>query len=532
MAPFEIPKVKYSGTVTEVTIGTGDKAITVGGESCYPFHLFEGEMPHKPVLAMEVWDMEPTEWPTACREPFKDVLADPAAWAKKCVNEYGADAIVVQLKSTDPNGEDAPPEKAAEVVGKVLEAVDVPVIVWGSANAAKDAEVLTYIAEKFEGKNLALGPVDEDNHKKVGAACLAYNHTVIASSPIDVNLAKQLNILLNNLGVPMERIIIDPTTGGLGYGLEYAYSVMERIRMAGLVQEDDKLQQPMINNLGNEVWKSKEAVIEGEDSAKMNLGDDMRRGVLMEITAAVAYLLAGSDILILRHPDTLKEIRAFIEKLSAERAPAAERVKVDRPKVAPIAGAKPKPKAAAPKPAAAAKPEPPKPEAKPAAPPKPEAEAKPEPKPEPAPKPEPKPEEAAAEAEAKAKAEEEARKRAEEEAKRRAEEEARRKAEEEARKKAEEEARRKAEEEARRKAREEAKAKQMEEVMELRRKRREEREKRLAQMAKKKTKKRKLPKGATFGEGRKPGVAGPNAIYIELQLSRWRMRGDGYLRRD
>ncbi|MBI5522907.1 MAG: acetyl-CoA decarbonylase/synthase complex subunit delta, partial [Desulfarculus sp.] len=359
---FAMTKVSYSGKIMEVTLGQGDKALKVGGENAYPFHNFEGSMPNKPVLAMEVWDMTPDDWPAACSEPFADVMGDPGAWAKKCVEQYGAEAIVLQLKSTDPNGLDAPPEKASEAVGKVLAAVSVPVVVWGSANPAKDAETLKKIAEDYQGKNLLLGPVAEDNHKAVGAAALAYKHSVIASSPIDVNLAKQLNILLGNLGVPMDKIVIDPTTGGLGYGMEYSYSVMERIRMAALVQDDDKLVLPLINNVGNEVWKSKEAKLSNEDAPE--LGDAAMRGVLMETTAAVSFLLAGSSILILRHPKTLALVKNLMAKLMAPRAAAAAKVKVDRPKAAQLAvAAAPKPAAA--KPAAAAAP---KPAAAPAAP--------------------------------------------------------------------------------------------------------------------------------------------------------------------
>ncbi len=519
---FELPKITYSGKIQEVTIGQpGKKTVTVGGEDCYPFHTWEGQMPHRPLLAMEVWDTEPEDWPAACSEPFAGVLGDPAAWAKKCVEEYGAEAIVVQLKSTDPNAADAPPEAASETVGKVLDAVEVPVIVWGSANSKKDAEVLKKIAEDHEGKNLLLGPVDEDNHKAVGAAALGFQHQVIASSPIDVNLAKQLNILLGNLGVPMDRIVIDPTTGGLGYGMEYCYSVMERIRMAALVQEDDKLVLPMINNVGNEVWKAKEAKLSDEEAP--DLGDSSKRGVLMEITEAVALLLAGSDILILRHPATVAQMKAFLDKMLGERAPAAEREKVDRPKVAAIAKPKAKP-AAPPKPAPAAAPKPAAP--KPAAPP--QAEAKPEPpKPEAAPKPEPPQPAVDAEAEARAKAEAEAKAKAEAEARRKAEEEARKKAEAEARAKAEAEAKAKAE--AERKAREERKAKEMEELMALRRKRAEEREKLLAKRAAEAAQ-RKLPEGVEFGKGREPGVAGPDGIYILRTLERWRMRGEGVIK--
>jgi acetyl-CoA decarbonylase/synthase complex subunit delta len=308
---FEFFKESYSGGIKEVTLGKGDKAVTVGGESCYPFYNFEGEMPHKPKIAMEIWDMEPDEWPEAASSPFKDVISDPAAWAKKCVDEYGADMIVLQLKSTDPNGNDAGAEEAAATVKKVLGAIDVPLIIWGTANVEKDEEVLKKIAEECQGENLILGPVEDKNHKGIGAAAMGFGHTIIASSPIDVNLAKQCNILLENLGVPIEKLIIDPTTGGLGYGLEYSYSVMERIRMAALAQGDDKLQLPLINNLGNEVWKCKEAKQPVDEAP--TLGDPEKRGILMEAVAAVAYLMGGSDLLIMRHPESIRMVKSYID---------------------------------------------------------------------------------------------------------------------------------------------------------------------------------------------------------------------------
>ncbi|MCJ7596058.1 MAG: acetyl-CoA decarbonylase/synthase complex subunit delta, partial [Desulfobacterales bacterium] len=266
-------------------------------------------MPNSPKIAREIWDYDPSkEWPAAAVEPFKDVISSPEAWAKKCVKDFGAELIVVQLKSTDPNGLDRGPDEALKIAKKVVEAVDVPVIFWGTANNQKDEEVLKKISESLEGKNLGLGPVEEGNHKGVGASALGYGHTIIASSPIDVNLAKQLNILLGNLGVANNKIIVDPTTGGLGYGLEYSYSVMERIRMAALTQEDDKLQIPMISNVGNEVWKSKEAGQSIEDAP--TAGDPERRGILMETVAAVCYLMAGCDVAILRHPESVRLVRS------------------------------------------------------------------------------------------------------------------------------------------------------------------------------------------------------------------------------
>ncbi len=362
-------RIPYSGSINEVTIGTGDKTITLGGETAYPFHTFEGDLPHRPIIAMEIWDYDPgEEWSPAVYEPFKDVAGDPAAWAKRCVEQYGAEAIVLQLKSTDPNDKNAPPEEAAAKAKAVTEAVDVPVIVWGVANKEKDIETLRAVAEACQGKNLVLGPVEEANHKQIGATALGYNQILAANSPIDVNLAKQLNILLGNLGVGLEKVIIDPTTGGLGYGLEYSYSVMERIRMAALTQDDDKLMQPMINNIGNEVWKSKEAKLFGDESAEMNLGDDLKRGYLMEAVAAVTFLLAGSDIVILRHPETVKLVRGFIDRMVAQVAEKQlGKVAAKKPAAAPKA---------APKPQAAAAPAAPKPQAA--------AEAKPAPAPKPA----------------------------------------------------------------------------------------------------------------------------------------------------
>ncbi len=308
---FEITKESYAGGIKEITIGKGDKALTVGGETCYPFYQFEGEIPNRPIIAMEIWDMEPPEWPAAALEPFKDVLTDPAAWAKKCVDEYGAQAIVLQLKSIDPNDKDASPEEAAATVKKVLAAIDVPLILWGCTAPAKDEEVLKKIAEECQGENLTIGPVEEKNHKGIGAAAMGYGHTIISSSPIDVNLAKQVNILLENLGMPLDKVIVDPTTGGLGYGMEYSYSVMERLAMAAMNQGDDKLQNPMINNLANEVWKCKEAklTVEGEPL----LGDPERRAILMESIGAVSYLMGGSNILIMRHPESIKLTKAFID---------------------------------------------------------------------------------------------------------------------------------------------------------------------------------------------------------------------------
>jgi acetyl-CoA decarbonylase/synthase complex subunit delta len=487
---FEIPGQPYSGEIGETTVGTGSGAVKVGGEDSYPFHLFEGKMPNPPKIAMEIWDYDPSEeWPPAAVEPFKDVISSPDAWAKKCVDEYGADMIVLQLKSTDPNGMDRGADEAAEVAKKVSDAVDVPLILWGTANNQKDEEVLKKISESCEGKNLSLGPVEEGNHKGVGASALGYGHCIVSSSPIDVNLAKQLNILLGNLGVPLDKIIVDPTTGGLGYGMEYSYSVMERIGMAALTQEDEKLQAPMINNVGNEVWKCKEAGLGIEEAP--TLGDPEKRPILMEAVAAVCYLMGGSDVVILRHPETVRMTRAFIDLMInggmasdvQEISKRLEAKEADLVSMSPEPNldfgepeAAPKPKAAKPEKKEAA-PEPEKKEEKPAPPPKEEkkvADVKPKEEDEAVVK-------ARAEEEGKARAEAEAKAKADEEAKAKAEEEEKLKAESEAKARAEEEAKARAEEEE--KARAEGKEKAESEIEEIRAKRAKEREERMKKAA-------------------------------------------------
>jgi acetyl-CoA decarbonylase/synthase, CODH/ACS complex subunit delta len=482
---FEFYKESYTGSIKEISIGDGGKAVTVGGETCYPFYQFEGEMPNKPRIAMEIWDMEPEDWAESALSHFKDVISNPAAWAKKCVDEFGAEMIVLQLKSIDPNGEDASPEAAAATVKKVSEAIDVPLIVWGCASPQKDEDVLKKVAEECQNVKLTIGPVEDKNHKGIGAAAMGYGHTIISSSPIDVNIAKQVNILLENLGMPMDKIIVDPTTGGLGYGLEYSYSVMERLRMAALSQGDDKLQFPIINNLGNEVWKCKEAK-QPVDEMPI-LGDPERRGILMEAVGAVSYLMGGSDILIMRHPESIRMVRAFIDLVSeggaagdvapikkdlddvdidyASLAPELDlTIEEDKAKKAPPAKkeAPPAKKAAPAKAAAPAKPAEPAKEAAPAKPAEPAKEAVAE----------------KAEDDAKAKAEAEAKAKADAEAKAKAEAEAKAKAEGEAKAKAEADAKAKSDAEANAKAKEVAKREAEEDA--IRQKRAKEQEERMA----------------------------------------------------
>ncbi len=308
-----LPQVKYAGKIREIKLGKPGCEVVVGGETAYSFYSFEGNMPNPPKLALQVLDVEPEEWAPEALEPYKDVIGDPVAWATKCVDELGADIVCLWLTGTDPNGKNLPAEHAARVARKVAEAINVPLIVWGVSSDEKNTEVLKAVAESCAGFNLVLGPVTEHNYKQIGAAAIAYKHTVAANTPIDVNLAKQLNILLENLGVPNDRILIDPTTGSVGYGLEYCYSIMERIRQAALTQNDDKLQYPIINNIAEEVWKTKEAKVGLEENPR--LGNPAMRGVNLEAITALSVLQAGSDVLILRHPKTLSHLRKYLSDI-------------------------------------------------------------------------------------------------------------------------------------------------------------------------------------------------------------------------
>ena len=309
---YQAPVEKYSGKIREVTLGK-ENPVTVGGESTLPFHLFEGEMPHRPLIAMEIYDTKPENWPPAVVKPFADVMDSPTDWARKCESEYKADIICLQLASTDPNSKDTSPEEAVEIVKSVLKAISVPLIVYGSGNVEKDVLVLKKVAEATEGSSTVIGPVKEDDYKPITAAAIGFKQLVAGETPIDVNMAKQLNILMTNLGLEADRILIDPSTGALGYGLEYTYSVIERDRLAALQQNDNMMQMPIICNLGKEAWKAKEAKVSQKEEPSW--GDEEKRGILWEAITAVSLTMAGADILIMRHPEAVKLVRNVVDKL-------------------------------------------------------------------------------------------------------------------------------------------------------------------------------------------------------------------------
>ena len=304
-------KEKYTGVIRETVLGNGDHTITVGGAASMPFHLFEGKQPHKSLIAMDVLDSRPEDWPETLARHFTDVMDNPVAWAQKCIKVYGAEAINISLVSTDPNGMNRSAADAAKIAAQVIDAVEVPIIVWGCGNNEKDTETLRDLTSVIGNKKVCLAPLEDANYRAIGATAMAFQHAIVAASPIDVNLAKQLNILLQNLGVSLDTVLMDPSVGALGYGIEYTYSVMERIRMAALIQQDEKLQVPIICNLGREVWKAKETKLPTDTM----IGDQEKRGIMMEALTASCMLLAGGEVLIMRHPKAVAMTKALINGL-------------------------------------------------------------------------------------------------------------------------------------------------------------------------------------------------------------------------
>ena len=314
----EIPKEKWTGSVCEVTLGatadeggTRSRTLTVGGETAMPFLHFEGVTPNPPALALEIRDRKPDDWSPLLHQAWGEAMEDPGEWAK-AAETAGADMIYLALSLTTADGEPNPPENARAVVRKVLEASGLPLAVAGPGQAEVANELLVAVAEEAVGERLLLGICEEKNYRTIVAAALAHNHLVQSKTPMDVNLSKQLVILIHDMGLPLERIIMDPTTGALGYGFEYGFSVMERLRLAAF-QGDTMTQQPMLVNPGFETWKVKESKVgEGVPEA---WGDWERRALEWEAITATTLIHSGADILVLRHPESLRRVRAVIDVL-------------------------------------------------------------------------------------------------------------------------------------------------------------------------------------------------------------------------
>ena len=312
--PLPAVQESYSGRVNEVTLGGGTrkKTLTIGGAKTI---VYGGESPaatNRPRIAIDVLDAAPQDWAPALAEAYGNVLSDPAAWAKKVVEEFGADLVCVKFDGLHPDKGNLGAAEAVAVTKKVLAAVGVPVILWGSGNDEKDNAVMPKVSEAAKGEKAALGTVVQDNYKSLTAVALADGHFLIAQAPLDINIAKQVNILVSDMGFPLERLIMFQTTGSLGYGIEYAYSIQERERMAAL-GGDKLMARPVICDAGYESWRAKEARTATDQAPKW--GDASRRGPLWEATTAILLLQSGADIVRMRHPKAVATVREYINSV-------------------------------------------------------------------------------------------------------------------------------------------------------------------------------------------------------------------------
>ncbi len=311
-------KEKWTGLVNAVTIGatkeeggTRGRTVTIGGANGIPFLGFDGQTPHPPAIALDVLDQPPTEWPQPLAETYQDVWSDPAAWARR-VKELGADMVNLRLVGTHPDEGDRSPEEAAETVRAVLEAVDLPLIIWGCDVPEKDQAVMPKVAEAAQGENCLLGAALETEYRTLAAAAQAYKHKLISLAPCDINKSKQVNILISDTGFPLTDIVIYPTTASLGYGLEYVYSILERGRLAAL-SGDRLMAQPVILDVGYEAWRAKEARAADGDAEAW--GPIAQRGPAWEAITATTLLQGGADLLVMRHPDAMAAVRNIIKQL-------------------------------------------------------------------------------------------------------------------------------------------------------------------------------------------------------------------------
>lgn len=314
--PLEIPKSTWVGTIRTVTLGAtvvegGTRAATiiVGGQKSLPFMHFEHEIPHRPVIAIEIKDRRPDDWSPLLYEVWGEAMNTPASWAKAAENAK-ADLLVLALSLLDANGKPTTPQAAVMSTKAVLAASGLPLLVLGPGQAEADNDLLVAVAEATKGERIGLGICEDKNYRTIVAAAMANEHLVVARTPMDVNLAKQLNILIHDMGLPLDRILMDPTTGALGYGIEYGYSVMERLRLAAL-QGDTMTQLPMIVTPGFEAWKTKESKV-GQDVPD-SWGDWSERAINWETLTATTLIESGADIVVLRHPESLRQVRAAIE---------------------------------------------------------------------------------------------------------------------------------------------------------------------------------------------------------------------------
>ena len=310
-------KEKWTSRINTVTLGatpddggTRGKTVTVGGQTTLPFLSFEGDIPYEPVIAGYVADTRP-EWPSVLTDAIGPEIDSAAEWAQKCVQEYGVDLISLKMIGADPAGKNASPEECAKTVESVLKAVDVPLIIWGCGDDEKDNAILPECSHAAKGENCLIGTAKETNYMTVLAICKADKHKIISEAPVDINIGKQVNILLQDAGYDLKDVVMFQTTAALGYGFDYVYTILERARIAGL-KGDKLMAAPQLCDVGGEVWRIKEASV--DDDILPGWDKLEKRGPQWEATCAAVYLQAGADILVMAHPRAIGLLQELIAR--------------------------------------------------------------------------------------------------------------------------------------------------------------------------------------------------------------------------
>lgn len=311
--PFNGKSGKFNASINTVEVGCGEKAIKIGGENVLPFYTFDAPIENAPKVGVMITDLGLENEPEGVKAYYEGCTT-MGEIAKKAAEMPGADFVCLRLVGADPNGENKSTEECMEIVKEVIDAIDVPLVIEGCKNVAKDTELLSKAADVAQGKNVIILSAKEEDYKGIGAAAgLAYNQKVGAESAVDINLAKQLNVLITQLGVAPANIVMNVGTAAVGYGFEYVVSTMDRVKSAALSQNDAQLQMPIITPVAEEAWNVKEAMASEEDMPEW--GPAEQRGIDMEVSTAASVLACGSNAVIVKHPVTVATISKMIKEL-------------------------------------------------------------------------------------------------------------------------------------------------------------------------------------------------------------------------
>ena len=311
--PFTAKSGKFNASINTVEFGTGDKAVKIGGENVFPLYSFDAAIENAPKVGIEITDFGMEHEPE-CVKKYYEGCATLADMARKAASMEGVDFLSFRMEGGDPNGANKSTEELIGELKEIADAVDLPLVVCGCKNVEKDAELFSKAAEALNGKNAVILSAKEENYKTVGAAAgLAYKQIVGAESAVDINLAKQLNVLISQLGVDSKSVVMNVGSAAVGYGFEYVISTMDRVKAAALQQGDANLQMPIITPVASEAWGVKEAMASETDAPEW--GSQEERGIDMEVETAMAVIAAGSNAVILKHPESIKIISGLMKEL-------------------------------------------------------------------------------------------------------------------------------------------------------------------------------------------------------------------------